>query len=72
MVDYNSLKKALEDYGEIMIKTDSGSIFELHKHNVTFDDSTKTIIVDAANEIFWIDSDKIEYYWIHKKAIEQK
>ncbi len=70
MVDYNSLKKALEDNGELMIKTDSGSTFELHKHNVTFDDKTKSVKVDGANEIFWIDSSKIEYYWIHKKARE--
>ncbi|MEM4311203.1 MAG: hypothetical protein QXX95_02300 [Nitrososphaerales archaeon] len=71
MVDYNSLKKALEENGELMVKTDSGDQFELHKHNVTFDDTTKSIRIDGAAEIYWIDSTKIEYYWIHKKAKEK-
>ncbi|MEM0476565.1 MAG: hypothetical protein QW367_02925 [Candidatus Aenigmatarchaeota archaeon] len=70
MVNYEALKRAVEEFGEVMIKTDSGDTFELHKHNVTFDDTTKTIRIDAVSEIFWIDAEKIEYYWIHKKAKE--
>ncbi|MEM5802054.1 MAG: hypothetical protein QXQ18_01575 [Candidatus Aenigmatarchaeota archaeon] len=70
MVEYNALKKALEENGELMLVTDSGSKFEIHKHNVTFDDKTKMIKIDAADEIFWLDTGKIEYYWVHKRAKE--
>jgi hypothetical protein len=51
---------------------DTGEKIELHKHNVKFDDSTKEIIVDAGTETYWIDSDKVAYYWIHKEGFEGK
>lgn len=69
MVDYNSLKKAVEEYGEVMIRIETGEKLELHKHNVKFNDFTKEIIVDAATATYWIDVDKVSYYWIHKEGI---
>lgn len=72
MSDYNALKQALNTNGELMIKTDNGDKFELHKHNVTFNDSKKEIVVDGAVETFWIDANKVSYYWIHKETREEK
>jgi len=72
MVNYQALKSCLEKNGEVMIKTDNGEKIELHKHNVKFDDSTKEIIVDASSETYWIDSDKVSYYWIHREGFEPK
>jgi len=54
-----------------MIKIDVGDKIELHKHNVTFDDSSQEIIVDAATQTIWIDSNKIAYYWIHREGFEK-
>lgn len=70
MSRYELIKKALDEKGELMIKSDTGEKFELHKHNVTYDDENKMIKIDAANQIFWVDPEKISYYWIHKKAQE--
>jgi len=72
MVNYQALKSCLEKNGETMIRTDTGEKIELHKHNVKFDDSTKEIIVDAGTETYWIDSDKVAYYWIHREGFEGK
>ena len=72
MVNYQALKSCLEKNGEVMIKTDNGQQIELHKHNVKFDDSTKEIIVDSSSETYWIDSDKVSYYWIHREGFESK
>jgi hypothetical protein len=55
-----------------MIKLDNGEKIELHKHNVTFNDSTQEVIVDAAKETYWIDVNKITYHWIHREGIEGK
>ncbi len=71
MADYNSLKRALEEYGEVMIRIETGEKIELHKHNVKFNDSSKEIIVDAAKDTYWIDCDKVSYYWIHKEGMEK-
>jgi len=72
MANYQALKSSLEKNGEVMIRLDTGEKIELHKHNVKFDDSTKEIIVDAATETYWIDSDKVAYYWTHKEGFEGK
>ena len=39
MANYNSIKASLEKNGELMIRLDTGDKIELHKHNVTFEDS---------------------------------
>lgn len=70
MSKYDLIKNALDEKGELMIKSDTGEKFELHKHNVSYDDENKMIKIDASNQIFWIDPEKISYYWIHKKAQE--
>ncbi|MEM2855870.1 MAG: hypothetical protein QW416_02040 [Candidatus Nitrosocaldaceae archaeon] len=72
MVDYNTLKMRLEEYGEVMIRVDTGEKIELHKHNVTFEDSTKEIKVDAGTDTYWINTDRITYYWIHKEKFEKE
>lgn len=68
MASYEALKASLEKNGEVMIRLDTGDKIELHKHNVTFDDSAKEIVVDSGTETFWIGADKVSYYWIHKEG----
>jgi len=70
MSNYDKIKECLEKNGEVMIKLDAGDTIELHKHNVTFDDSSQEIVVDAGVKTIWIDGDKIAYYWIHKQGFE--
>jgi len=72
MVDYNSMKAALSKNGEVMIRLDTGEKIELHTHNVKFHDDVKEVEVDASSETFWIPSEKIAYYWIHREGIEGK
>lgn len=72
MSNYETLKVNLEKNGEVMIRFDTGERLELHKHNVKFDDDVKEIIVDVASKTYWIDAQKIAYYWIHKEDIEKK
>ena len=71
MSNYDNVKNCLEKNGEVMIKLDAGDKIELHKHNVTFSDSTQEIVVDAGTETIWIDGNKIAYYWIHKEGCEK-
>ena len=70
MSNYDKIKECLEKNGEVMIKLDAGDTIELHKHNVTFDDSSQEIVVDAGVKTIWIDGNKIAYYWIHKQGFE--
>lgn len=71
MANYEALKSALDKYGEVMICIDTGEKLELHKHNVKFNDSTKEIIVDGGSETYWVEADKVSYYWIHKEGIKE-
>ncbi len=59
------MKEALEENGELMIRTDSGEDRELHLHNTDFQDDGM-VRVDADDEIHWFNPEKIERYWIHK------
>lgn len=68
MANYESIKSSVEKNGEVMIRLGTGEEFELHKHNVKFDDNTKEIIVDASAETYWINADSISYYWIHREG----
>ncbi len=72
MANYDSIKSSVEKNGELMIRLDNGDKIELHKHNVTFDDSTKEIIVDAGTEKIWIPADKVAYYWLHKEGFKKE
>lgn len=49
-----------------MIKLDTGDQFELHKHNVKFEDSTQEIVFDAGDETFWIGDERVSHYWIQR------
>lgn len=62
---FDTLQDALDENGEIMIRTDSGEDRELHLHNAEFLDNG-TIKVDADDEIHWLNPEKVERYWIHK------
>ena len=66
---YKQVKKALQVNGELMIMVADGRKFELHLHNVKFDDPNHLIFIDGAKELYWIDGEQVLYYWIHK-AIE--
>jgi hypothetical protein len=72
MANYEALKASLDKNGEVMIQVDTGEEIELHKHNVRFEDSTEEIVVDAGTKTYWIDADKVSYYWIHKEDIEKE
>jgi hypothetical protein len=53
-----------------MIQVDTGEEFELYKHNVRFEDSTKEIVVDTRTKTYWIGADRVSYDWIHKEDFE--
>lgn len=63
---YERLKSAVDEYGEVMIQTDSGEEHEIHKHNSEFLDDSGLVKVDAADEIHWLNLEKVERYYIHK------
>lgn len=62
---FERLREAVQEYGEIMIKLDSGEEAELHLHNTEFQEEDKIIKVDADDEVHWFNGDKVERYWIH-------
>jgi hypothetical protein len=64
---YQQVKKALKNYGELMVMVSDGRKFELHLHNVKFEDSSKLIYIDGGKEQYWVDGQEILYYWIHKE-----
>ena len=72
MTTLKQFKEILDEMGELMLMTDTGEKFELHKHNVQFDEQKDAIVIDASSETFWLDPTKIAYYWIHKEAKEEK
>ncbi|MEX0861474.1 hypothetical protein [Nitrosopumilus sp.] len=72
MADYNAIKSSVEKNGELMIRIDTGEKIELHKHNVTFEDSRKEIVIDAGTETIWIPADKVTYYWLHREGFEKE
>ncbi len=45
---YKQVKQALKENGELMIMVADGKKFELHLHNVKFDDTNHLIFVDGA------------------------
>ena len=72
MANFQRLREELEKSGEVMVKLGSGEKMELHKHNVSFDESTQEIKVDASSETYWISADSVAYYWIHREGIEKE
>ena len=71
MANFQRIKE-LDKSGELMLKLGSGEKLELHKHNVSFDDTTQEIKVDAGTETYWISSDFVVYYWIHREGVEKE
>ena len=63
---FSRLRDAVDDFGEVMLLTDSGEEHELHKHNSEFIEEKGLVKIDAADEIHWLDLEKVERYWIHK------
>lgn len=64
LIMYDKLKEAVEEYGEIMIRTDSGENRELHKHNAEFQENG-VIKIDADDEVHWLNAEKVERFAIH-------
>jgi hypothetical protein len=69
MANYQALRDSLDKNGELQIRLDTGEKMELHKHNTTFEDGTEELVIDSGTETFWIGTDRISYYWIHKRAL---
>jgi hypothetical protein len=63
---YERLKNAVDEYGEVMIITDSGEEHELHKHNAEFLDDSRIVKVDADDKVHWLNLEKVERYYIHE------
>lgn len=70
MSKLQQIQTLLDEKGELMVKSDTGEKFELHKHNVKFNDNSDTIEIDAGTKKFWLIPSKIAYYWTHDKALE--
>jgi len=71
MTQLQKLQQLVEEKGELMVMSDSGEKFELHKHNTKFDDSSDLVEVDGGTKKFWLIPSKIAYYWTHDKAREE-
>ncbi|MFB6253535.1 MAG: hypothetical protein ABEI06_02885 [Halobacteriaceae archaeon] len=61
---YERLQHALEDYGEVQVRFDSGVEAELHRHNTGFGEEPMVKVV-TAGEAHWFNAEKIEEIWIH-------
>lgn len=71
MTKIQQIQQLVEQKGELMVMSDNGEKFELHKHNVKFDDSSDLIEIDGGTKKFWLIPLKISYYWIHDKAKDE-
>jgi hypothetical protein len=72
MTKIQQLQQLVEQKGELMVMSDTGEKFELHKHNVKFDESADLVEVDGGTKKFWLIPSKIAYFWTHDKAREEK
>jgi len=71
MSKLKQIQTLLDEKGELMVMSDTGEKFELHKHNVGFDEASDTIEIDGGTKKFWLIPSKIAYYWTHDKAREE-
>ena len=71
MTKLQQLQQLVEEKGELMVMSDTSEKFELHKHNVKFDDSSDLIGIDGDTKKFWLILSKITYCWTHDKAREE-
>lgn len=61
---YERLEQLLDESGEVMVRFDTGTEAELHKHNATFEDEP-IVKVTTGDAIYWLNAEKIESMWIH-------
>lgn len=61
---YERLQGLVDEYGEVMIRLDSGEEAELHRHNTEFVDEPMVKVV-TNDAIHWFDAEKVESCWIH-------
>ncbi|NND85964.1 MAG: hypothetical protein HKM23_01280, partial [Nitrosopumilus sp.] len=47
MLKLEQLQQLVEEKGEVMVMSDTGEKFELHKHNVKFDRSSDLVEIDG-------------------------
>ncbi|NND86351.1 MAG: hypothetical protein HKM23_03265 [Nitrosopumilus sp.] len=71
MLKLEQLQQLVEEKGEVMVMSDTGEKFELHKHNVKFDRSSDLVEIDGDAKKFWLLPSKISYCWTHNKAKEE-
>ncbi|MCV0400068.1 MAG: hypothetical protein K5785_08755 [Nitrosarchaeum sp.] len=71
MTKLQQLQKLVEEKGELMVMSNTGEKFELHKHNVKFNESSDLVEVDGGTKKFWLIPSKIAYFWTHDKAREE-
>ena len=62
---YSRIEEALEENGELMIRTDSGEEHELHLHNVEFNEKP-FVKIHGEDRTHWLNIEKVERYWIHQ------
>ncbi|WP_435360748.1 hypothetical protein [Haloarchaeobius sp. DFWS5] len=62
---YSRLQDALDEYGEVMIRTTSGEEGELHPHTASFEDEPY-LKVEAEDKTRWVNTQFIETFWIHE------
>jgi len=66
---YDRLQDMVAEYGEVMIRFDSGLEAELHAFNTEFT-GEPIIKVKTEGEVHWFDAEKVESCWIHYDFIE--
>lgn len=60
-----TVKDALEEFGEILVVTEAGERYELHKHNTVFDRNKGWIVVEGTGNDLFIRQGSIESYQVH-------
>jgi len=66
---YERLQHLVDEYGEVMIRLDSGREAELHTFNTEFT-GAPMVKVKTAGEVHWFDAEKVESCWIHYDFLE--
>lgn len=59
----DSVEEALDEFGELIVITDAGERYELHKHNVDFENGW--IVIEGPDKYLFVDTEKVEGYEIH-------
>lgn len=59
------IKESLEKWGEVIIRTASGQVFELHLGDTTFDAGNRVIKFTSADSQYLIDGDSVEVARMH-------